>query len=97
MNAAQFHLARLRIRPEVSLDSLGDKNNQADNQQRTEQSVSEHGCLLVFAWRLSMKCSGRGSFHSTKLQRLAGTTVCSGLAKGLAAAFHQIQRHHDDI
>jgi hypothetical protein len=88
MNAAQFHLARLRIRPEVSLDSLGDKNNQADNQQRTEQSVSEHCCLLVFDWRLSMKCSGKGSFPANKLQRLARTTVCSHPAKGMATAFH---------
>jgi hypothetical protein len=83
--AAQAHFAELR---RCALkDSLSDKNNQANNHQRPDQSVSEHCYPLIFDQRLSMEFGGKGSFQAIKLQRLARTTVCSHPAKGMAAMF----------
>ena len=60
-----------------SSDSLHDINNQANNHQRPDQSVSKHRCLLPCDLRLSMECGGKGSFQTVKLQRPSRTTVCS--------------------
>lgn len=73
------------VRPEVVSHSFHNINNQADNHQRTDQSVSKHCCLLVFGLRLSMECYGRRRFHVQHPE------------KGMATTFHQFQQHHDDI
>lgn len=44
-----------------------------------------------------MERGGKGSFQAFKLQRHARTTVCSHSAKDMAATFHSIQHHPDDI
>ncbi len=85
------------IRPELSSDSLHNINNEANNHQTSDQSVSEHDCLPVCDQRLSMECRGQGNFQDVKLQRPTPATACSHPANGMATTLHQIQAHHDGI